>query len=125
MVLLDTHTLIWYMFDSSKLSEAASDRIRDEEKVYYSMVSLWEISIKQNIGKLDLDCSMVELAEKCEEAGLTILNIIPEHVEGIKNLPDHHNDPFDRLLIAQASIERLGFVTKDTTIPLYDIETIW
>lgn len=125
MVLLDTHTLIWYMFDSSKLSEAASDRIRDEEKVYYSMVSLWEISIKQNIGKLDLDCSMVELAEKCEEAGLTILNIKPEHVEGIKNLPDHHNDPFDRLLIAQASIERLGFVTKDTTIPLYDIETIW
>ena len=50
MVLLDTHTLIWYMFDSSRLSETAVKRIRDEEKVYYSMVSLWEISIKQSIG---------------------------------------------------------------------------
>ncbi len=125
MVLLDTHALIWYMFDSSRLSDTANDRIRNEEKVYYSMVSLWEISIKQSIGKLDLDCSMVELAEKCEEAGLTVLNIKPEHIEGIKNLPDHHSDPFDRLLISQAAIEGLGFITKDAAISPYDIDVIW
>ena len=125
MVLLDTHTLIWYMFDSSRLSETAVKRIRDEEKVYYSMLSLWEISIKQSIGKIDFDCSLVELAEKCEEAGLTVLNIRPEHVECIKNLPDYHNDPFDRLLIAQATVEGLGFITKDATISLYDIDVIW
>lgn len=125
MVLLDTYTLIWYMFDSSRLSGTVKDRIGNEEKVYYSIVSLWEISIKQSIGKLDLDCSMIELAEKCEEAGLMVLNIKPEHIEGIKNLPDHHNDPFDRLLISQATIERLGFISKDTIISSYDIDVIW
>ena len=125
MVLLDTHTLIWYMFDSSRLSEMAVKRISDEEKVYYSMVSLWEIAIKQSIGKIDIDCSMVELAEKCEEAGLTVLNIRSEHVECIKNLPNHHNDPFDRILIAQATIEGLDFITKDANISLYDINVIW
>ena len=125
MCLIDTHVLIWFMFDESELSDTALETIKNDDSVYVSIASLWEIAIKQNLGKIDLECSIQELAEKCDEAGIEILNIKPGHLEKIKDLPDIHRDPFDRLLIAQAMSENLRFVTKDSKIPGYNIEIVW
>ncbi len=125
MVLLDTHTLIWFMFDDSKLSETALQTIKTEDKVFVSIASLWELSIKQSLGKIDLAYSVKEIADKCNDANIIILPIEPNHLDSIKTLPDIHKDPFDRLLIAQATAEGMALVTKDTIIPNYDIKTIW
>ncbi len=125
MVLLDTHTLIWFMFDDSKLSETALQTIKTEDKVFVSIASLWELSIKQSLGKIDLAYSVKEISEKCGNANILILPIEPDHLDCIKTLPDIHKDPFDRLLIAQATAEGMALVTKDTIIPNYGIKTIW
>ena len=88
--------------------------------------SLWEIAIKQSIGKLDIEVTSAELADKCAEAGIDILSITPKHLDYISKLPSIHNDPFDRLIISQAVTEGLSLVTKDEKIAKYeDVNVIW
>lgn len=125
MCILDTHAAIWFLTDASHLSETARNRIHDDDKVYVSIVSLWEIAIKQHIGKLELNSTIAGFADGCKEADIEILGITPEHLDETKKLPDIHNDPFDRLIIAQAKYEGLEIVTKDVTIPKYQVPTIW
>ena len=126
MILIDTHALIWFMFDDSLLSEAALQMIKNEDKVFVSIVSLWEIAIKQSIGKLEIEVTSSELADKCSEAGIEILPIEPKHLDGIGKLPDIHHDPFDRLILSQAMSENLPLVTKDDKIAQYDcVNVIW
>ncbi|WP_031548205.1 type II toxin-antitoxin system VapC family toxin [Oribacterium sp. FC2011] len=125
MILLDTHAMIWFMFDDSKLSERAMNSIKSSDKVFVSIASLWEIAIKQSIGKLDIDISAHELAEKCEDVDIAILPIKPGHLDKVKDLPFLHNDPFDRLIMAQAVTEGMALVTKDEKIAQYDINKIW
>lgn len=125
MILVDTHALIWFMFDDSQLSANALSRIKSEDKVYVSVASLWEISIKQSLGKLNITNSICDIAEKCEEADISILTIEPKHLDHIKKLPDIHKDPFDRLIVSQAITENLPIVSKDGIIPQYGITTIW
>ena len=126
MTLIDTHTLIWFMFDDTQLSDKALSTIKTEDKVYVSIASLWEIAIKQSIGKLDIEVTSVELADKCSEAGIDILSITPKQLDYISKLPSIHNDPFDRLIISQAIIEGLSLVTKDEKIAKYDgVNVIW
>lgn len=122
--LLDTHVILWYAQGSSELAGAVRKIIAHEE-CCFSVASLWEIAIKQRLGKLNCRVAMPELAKFCEGEGFERLAIEPEHVERTKALPDIHKDPFDRLLIAQAQTENLVIITRDAQIPKYDVPTVW
>ncbi|MCR5788824.1 MAG: type II toxin-antitoxin system VapC family toxin [Lachnospiraceae bacterium] len=125
MYLIDTHVLIWSLFDAGKLSDQAEHIITNSNMIYVSIASLWEIAIKQSIGKIEIQSTLQEIADQCSKSQIDVLNILPVHLDVIKQLPRIHNDPFDRLIIAQAVTEGLTLITKDTYIPQYDIKTIW
>lgn len=126
MYLLDTNALLYFLYDSTKLSKKAFDIIyRDNEKIHVSIASFWEIAIKSSIGKLVIKSSISKIAETCEKEQFEILSIKPLHLDNIRQLPRIHGDPFDRLIISQAMTENLVVITKDGMIPQYDIKTIW
>lgn len=122
--LLDTHAILWYAQGSDELSSTAKTLMENEE-CFYSMVSLWEIAIKQKLGKLDETISIMELEDFCKNAGFKYLPLISEYVEHTKFLEFIHKDPFDRLLISCAQCKNLTFITRDTIIPKYNIKTVW
>lgn len=123
--LLDTNVLVFLLSAPSELSEKASRVIRFEPDLYASMASLWEIGIKQGIGKLRLGLTIPEIEEQCIERDIRILPIRSAAIERLKRLPDIHRDPFDRLLVAHAQEEGMAIVTRDKTIPLYPVQTVW
>lgn len=115
-VLLDTHLLLWAVGDPGKLSEAARKRIDDCE-VFVSAASIWEVSIKVALGKLAADPA--ELLAEIEPAGFRLLPITGEHAAAVARLPPLHNDPFDRMLVAQAKTEPLILLTNDVMLAGY------
>lgn len=126
MYLLDTNALLYFLYDSEKLSQKASDIIyHNDAKICVSIVSMWEIAIKSSIGKLEIRSSISKIAETCEKEQIEILPIKPFHLDEIGRLPAIHGDPFDRLIISQAISENLVIVTKDETIPLYHVNVLW
>ena len=126
MYLLDTCAFIWYLEDSSRLSERARSIIDNEENVFLSLTSLWEIAIKKTIKKLELNKTTAELQALCESGGIRILPIDAKYFDTIQHLPLIHGDPFDRLIIATAKEEGLTVVTDDEKIRLYsEVETVW
>ncbi len=122
--LLDTHTLLWGLYDSSELSPAAI-RIMSKESCCISIASLWEMAIKNSLGKLSLSQSILTISSKCKEYGIEMIPIKPEHCQAITILPFIHKDPFDRIIIAQAKTEDMTILTKDSFIPMYDVKTLW
>ena len=122
--LLDTHTILWYAQGNDELSKYALS-LMESEDCFYSIVSLWEIAIKQKLGKLDATVTVLELDEMCKKAGFIQLITQPIHIERTKVLEFIHRDPFDRLLIALAQSENLAIITRDTIIPQYDVKTVW
>lgn len=126
MYLLDTNALLYFLYDSSKISKRASNVIyHSNEKISVSIVSMWEIAIKSSIGKLKIKSSISRIAETCEKEQLDILPIKPLHLDEIGRLPAIHGDPFDRLIVSQAIAENLIIITRDGTIPRYDVEVLW
>nr|WP_314779174.1 type II toxin-antitoxin system VapC family toxin [uncultured Treponema sp.] len=125
MYLLDTHTLLWFLKDSPKLSNRALEIITTENEIFFSIVSLWEIVIKKSIGKLDLTSSIQEIEDLCYKKDISLLQIKSKHLDKIMELPNIHNDPFDRLIISQSIIENLILITKDKNIPYYPVKTVW
>lgn len=126
MYLLDTNALLYFLYDSEKLSKRASDIIyRNDEKISVSIVSMWEIAIKSSIGKLEIKSSISKIVETCENEQFEILPIKPFHLDEIGQLPAIHGDPFDRLIISQAISENLVIITKDGTIPMYNVKVLW
>ena len=125
MYILDTHTLLWYLSDSNELSVNARNTINDAEYVCISVASLWEIAIKHSIGKLDLELSISQIEELCLDKDIYILPIKGNHLDELDKLPNHHNDPFDRLIICQAIAENMTIITRDTIIPNYPVKTLW
>lgn len=126
MYLLDTNALLYFLYDSTKLSKKASDIIyRNNEKIHVSIASFWEIAIKSSIGKLVIKSSISKIADTCGKEQLEILSIKPLHLDNIQLLPQIHGDPFDRLIISQAMTENLVIITKDGMLPQYNIKTIW
>ena len=126
MYLLDTNALLFFLYESQKLSPKASEIIyHSNEKVNVSIVSMWEIAIKSSIGKLEIKSSISKIVETCEKERFNILSITPFHLDGIKKLPFIHGDPFDRLIISQAVAEDLVIITKDGIIPKYDVKVLW
>lgn len=125
MYIIDTHVLLWYLRNSGDLSELALNTINTTELIYTSVAPLWEIAIKQSIGKLDLDFSITQIENLCNEKDIQILPIKSKHLDKLKNLPKYHGDPFDRLIISQALAENLTIITRDSTIPNYPVRTLW
>ena len=128
--LLDTHALLWYLNDSPLLPETARHVISSTEYVETSIASLWEIAIKIALGKMEVDGASEPLtirgiADDCRMSGIDIVPISVDALAGLEQLPDIHKDPFDRLIVAQATCEGLTIVTKDANIQRYDVETIW
>ena len=125
MYIIDTHALLWYLRDSAELSDKVHKIIDNEERIFTSIASLWEIAIKHSIGKLDLEFSISQIENLCIEKDITILPIKSMHLDILANLPKIHSDPFDRLIICQAITEKLMIITRDTIIPQYNVTTIW
>lgn len=118
--LLDTHVVLWWLAGDPELSEDVKTTIDDEIEVYVSAATVWEVAIKQGIGKLKAE---VDLAEAIEESDLRPLPISHAHARAAGQLPLHHRDPFDRMLVAQARSEDLTLVTRDQAIHAYDVRT--
>lgn len=128
-LLLDTNALIFYLFQNT-LSKRADAAVRSTPDVFVSVVSLWEIAIKQSIRKLDVNSSISDIANACAEVGITIMGIKPRHLDFISQLPKIHGDPFDRLIISQAVTEGMVLISSDTVIPQYctqvdGLQIIW
>lgn len=122
-LLVDTHALLWAVADEQQLAAEARTAIADPSNVVFvSMASLWEISIKRSLGKIELPTAFYN---SLKTAGFEILPILLEHVERSAKLPFHHRDPFDRMLVAQAQHEQLVLVTRDMDMQKYAINTIW
>ncbi len=126
-LLLDTHALLWFLENEARLSENARHAIENEtNEQMVSMVSGWEIAIKDSLGKLKLPIPYEEFFPKqIEQLGFSILPIIPRHLHELIKLPFHHRDPFDRLLIAQAKAEDMTMITCDESMGAYDISLLW
>jgi PIN domain nuclease of toxin-antitoxin system len=117
-LLLDTHVLLWWMAESPKLSKTTRARIADTEAVYVSAASAWEMAIKAAIGKLRVPD---DLEEQLQRHRFEQLPISIAHALAVTVLPRHHADPFDRMLVAQASIESLTLVTTDPQLGVYGV----
>lgn len=121
-ILLDTHALIWWMNGDQALGEFALECIANENnQVYVSAASVWEMSIKRQLGKLECPA---DLDSVIESLGFSKLPISIFHSDQAGQLPIHHKDPFDRMLIAQAQAEGLQIITKDEHFPFYGISLI-
>ena len=107
-----------------ELSPSAKRVLESERYLFVSMVSLWEIAIKQSLGKLAIALSVLEIVSVCRDRRIDILPLDARSIERIKTLPDIHRDPFDRLLVAQALEGNLAIVTRDRMIPQYPVQTI-
>jgi PIN domain nuclease of toxin-antitoxin system len=121
-ILLDTHILIWWLSKASRLSQTEIDLITDSDNfIFVSAATAWEIAVKKMIGKLEApdDLPAALAVNNFLELPITI-----EHSQKLYQLPLHHNDPFDRIMIAQAMSEDLTFMTRDAKIALYEIRTI-
>lgn len=126
-ILLDAHTLLWWLDDDSRLSRRARRLIADADNtVYVSAATVWEIAIKVALGKLaDRDGAVPRLPSILVERGMTSLPILPTHAVEAARLPLIHRDPFDRMLVAQSRLEQLAIVTNDAIIKRYEAETVW
>ena len=123
--LLDTNALLYIFSAPSELSARARRIIRGESNLSVSIVSFWEIAIKQSIGKLRFGMTIPQLEFMCGERDIQVLGLRSAAIEQIKGLPKIHGDPFDRLLVAQAQTESMVIVTSDKIIPQYPMRTIW
>ena len=110
-VLLDTHICLWCILDDPKLSAQARRLVEKANTVFVSSASLWEVAIKHALGKLPVGAE--EVRDRLLRGGAEFLPIMPEHCLALPGLPALHNDPFDRMLIAQAIVEPLHFITHD------------
>lgn len=116
-LLLDTHVYLWAVAGSPQLKPAARRFIEAADAVYVSAASIWEVAIKARLGRIDADAQ--ELAAAIAESGFAELPVTAVHAAGVSRLELHHNDPFDRLLVAQALAEPLRLLTADDTLARY------
>jgi PIN domain nuclease of toxin-antitoxin system len=124
--LLDTHVLLWFSQGDAQLSLRAREIItEDTNQLYFSVVSLWEITIKLNLGKLKINHTVEELYAFLEQLNIEILPIEQADLAQYLILPLHHRDPFDRLLIAQAIDRNLTLVSIDDAFQSYSVPLLW
>ncbi|MBW2523057.1 MAG: type II toxin-antitoxin system VapC family toxin [Deltaproteobacteria bacterium] len=126
-VLLDTHAFLWFVFDDPRLSARAEATMSDPRITkLLGVASLWEIVIKHQLGKLGLGMEVQTFFDRfIHREGLEIVPIEPSHLVAYAQLPLHHRDPFDRLLVAQAKVLDMPIVTSDQSFEHYDVESLW
>jgi PIN domain nuclease of toxin-antitoxin system len=126
-VLLDTQTFIWFIRGDSRLSSKARYAIEDTANIrLFSIASLWEMAIKMSIGKLNLGLPFALLIpQQLDENLIERLEITVDHLAVVARLPFHHNDPFDRLLVAQALVEQIPIVSIDLALDAYGVTRLW
>lgn len=119
-ILLDTHIALWALTDSPRLPAKARARLLDAANtIYFSAASVWEISIKHRLAREDMPVSGTDARKLFIKAGYVELPISAEHAGATEELPMHHADPFDRILVAQAQTEPMRLLTHDSTLPAY------
>lgn len=126
-ILVDTQAIIWYAENNPALTTNARQAMDDASNTcYVSMASFWEMSIKINLGKLNVNgLSLDEFMQEIEENGFSVLEISKAHIIKNGSLPLNHRDPFDRLIIAQASVEDSYIITSDDAFDAYEVKRIW
>ena len=126
-VLLDTHAFLWLITDEDRLSENARQTfLNTENSMFFSAASLWEICIKKSLGKISLKDGWFQTIK--EEMAINTIQWLPiemTHCAEVTELPFHHRDPFDRMLIAQAIVEEMKLLSRDSRLSDYAIELIW
>ena len=124
--LLDTHIIIWLLERSPHLPLGMKEIIIDDaNSIYVGSVSLWEIAIKVNLGKLKLRSTFEKFLDEVNSSDLEVLQIKDEYLKELSSLPSIHKDPFDRLLISMAMFDNLTLITADENIHKYDVPWIW
>jgi PIN domain nuclease of toxin-antitoxin system len=118
-ILLDTHIALWAVTGSRRLSRKSQQFILDADEVHVSAATIWEIAIKHALGKGDMPVSAAQALQAFRDAGYALLAIKPEHAVRVEDLPSIHNDPFDRLLVAQARLEPMTLMTSDRLVGQY------
>jgi PIN domain nuclease of toxin-antitoxin system len=126
-LLLDTHSFLWFIAGSPRLSVPARGIIEASgNESFLSIASLWEMAIKASLGKLRLDRPFRELVpEQLRANGIGVLGMEVEHAATVVDLPFHHRDPFDRVLISQAIVERMPIVGADAAFDAYPVTRLW
>lgn len=126
-LLLDSHVLIWWSSSSEKLSKNVYDLINDTNNtLFFSIASVWEMQIKLQLGKLNLNSNLPNLIDSQQRVNnLQLLTIELAHIYALNNLSSHHKDPFDRLLIAQGIVEQIPIVSIDEVFDNYPIQRLW
>ncbi len=123
---LDTHTFIWWDSDPSRLSAQARAILPDPTvTVLLSVVSVWEILIKLQLGKLSLGLPIAQIVAQQQGNGIHVLPIILDHVLALEGLPFIHKDPFDRLLVCQAMAENAVLLSADPVLAQYPVQVLW
>jgi PIN domain nuclease of toxin-antitoxin system len=127
MLLLDTHTFIWYVTDNSRLTSQVLELINDEDnQILLSIASLWEIAIKQSLGKLSFNQQFeIFITQQLNLNDFTLLDIKVSHLAQASTLPLHHRDPFNRMLIAQSIVENIPILSADKIFDAYPIQRLW
>jgi PIN domain nuclease of toxin-antitoxin system len=126
-VLLDTHALLWWISDDPRLSDRAREIIADgRNELFFSAASGWEISIKAGLGRLEVPEDLQRfISDQLSRNAVQSLPIYLSHALHIRNLPDHHRDPFDRILVSQAILEEMPLLSADPQISRYPVEVVW
>lgn len=126
-LLLDTHTFLWWDNEPERLSPTVLDLCRDPQNtLLLSVASAWEIQVKAQLGKLELNRSLAEIIRDQRVVNqLRVLSVRLKHVLSLQELPLHHRDPFDRLLIAQSRVEKAMMLSRDPLFAPYDLDVIW
>ncbi|MEL7227846.1 MAG: type II toxin-antitoxin system VapC family toxin [Cyanobacteria bacterium P01_D01_bin.36] len=124
-LLIDTHILLWFINNDPQLNQETKALLQSDTDVAVSIASLWEISIKVSIGKLTLPDSVENLfPQQLKLNQIDILPIKVTHLQAVSVLPFHHKDPFDRLIIAQALVEKIGLVSVDKVFEAYGVSIV-
>ena len=126
-LLLDTHAFIWWFDEPERLPDRVLEALRDPgNELMLSAISVFEMHLKIEAAKLDIGLPLQELVQDHErEGGLTVLPLRVSHVYALRDLPRHHRDPFDRLLIAQAVVEDFFFASGDEAVARYPVKVFW
>ncbi len=125
--LLDTHALLWWLFDDPRLSETAREIIGDpENEILVSSASAWEISTKHRLGRLPAARELVQdVAGWIQKAGFQELPVRIPHAQRAGSWPQRHRDPFDRMLAAQSALEDLALITQDPALSTFGVRLVW